>query len=125
MYTEKVKNKIINRIPTKRSTIEEQMISLRDEIRAHYLKLTYDESSTSPVDELIQNIFKQVIRLNEEETKVFLKNNLTKEYEPYAKKLFSHFYGTYEEFEKDLKNSFRESVLNKLNDKIDGINEAL
>ena len=39
---------------------------MRDEIRAQYLKLTYGETSTEPVDDLLQNIFKQVVRLNED-----------------------------------------------------------
>ena len=42
--------------------------------------MTYDESSTEPIDEFISNAYAQVTKINLEENKQQIKSMLTKEY---------------------------------------------
>lgn len=77
IYEEKKKG-VVNSFPVKRNDLEKFIKNIREEARAHFLKLAYDETSTAEVDELSQKFAKEMMELNEDSAKGFLKNMLNK-----------------------------------------------
>ena len=62
----------------KRMHIDDQFKAMKAEMKALFLKLTYGESSTEVIDEFISNVYTQAVKLNSEETRLWMKGVLNK-----------------------------------------------
>lgn len=67
----------------------------------------------------------QIKTTNEEQTRQFIKNLLTREFENFSKKLFSDHYKTMEEFSGDVEKNFRQLLVQNYADKVEGMNGSV